>query len=88
MYKRIEEIEGDPLPNKFKTSFILRHIKSAQWLTKAPKTWREDLVCVIINKHFDEARYVTNQLELDLLLCITDRKVNWLIVPDAKSYIE
>jgi hypothetical protein len=88
MYKRIEEIGGEPLPNKFKTNYLLRHIKGAQWLTRVPKVWREDLVCVIINKSFDEARYVSNQLELDLLLYITDRKLNWLFIPDAKSYIE
>jgi len=88
MYKRITEIDGNPLPNKFKTDYLLKRMLGAYSLRKPPVIWRENLVCVIVNMAFEEARYVSNQLELDLLSYDNGKTKNWLILPDAKKYID
>lgn len=87
MYKRIEWLHDDvKLPNIHKVDFLLKNTK-ARLLTKAPLVWHEDLVCIIKAALFEEARYVSNQLELDLIGYSNLRKT-WLMLPDAKKYID
>lgn len=86
MYSFIHELNGHVLPKKFKAQFLLKHLHSCLQLKDAPVVWQKDLVCIIKHRQFENAQYVSNQLELDLL--VNDASLNkmWLLVKNAKTY--
>jgi hypothetical protein len=88
MFLCIYELNDEPLPRKFKTAFLLKHINRSILLDRPPLYWQENIVCIIKNMHFDKAQYISNQFELDLLKQDNNLNKEWMLVPGAKQYAQ
>ena len=89
MGKYIDFINGNKLPDKGKSKFILNNIKGSS-VIPVPSFWQPDLVCVVENQNWDSAGYAYDQQEMDVFMRPDSgriqRKRTWLHVPNAKEY--
>jgi hypothetical protein len=76
--------DGSPLLSQNKADQLLS-IPQARQIFPPPKTWEENLVCVVENGPFDAAGYVFNQRELEAFSYPDSRRKTWLHVPDAAA---
>lgn len=91
MGKYLNEIKGTPLPTRGKAAAILELLPEAKEIPE-PVQWVEGIVCVVENRtyfaNFDAAGYAYDAQELMEFQKPHDtRKKTWLIVPNAKNYV-
>jgi hypothetical protein len=86
----INNVKGKFLPTKGKAKFLTDNIEGSENLrSKPPENYSDNIVCVIENLMFDAALYCYSENEFNYVKSINDgRQKTWLIIPDAKNYID
>ena len=82
--------QGEFLPAKGKAKAI-EQFPGAMINATTPRTWQQNLVCVVDNGIWDAALWVRDKDELDRVLrsinAGDNRPMVWLIVPNAEIYV-
>lgn len=83
----INKINDQRLPDKGKADFILKNIPGSKTISE-PDVFKDDIVCVVYNRHFDAAGYAYDSDEMNAFKYPDGRNKTWMIVPNAKKYAE
>lgn len=86
MGQYINKVNGKKLPIKGKTQFMLNNIDECVQIA-TPAEFKEDLVCIVDNGMFEAAAYCYSANEMREFRRDDGRRKQWLIVPNASTYV-